>query len=117
MTSRLKVKPRIQNLEVGWAIVGGEPAGEAGVVEVIVGAQVGVLGNAIKRARDVLGDAQAILVDQAVLLAGHAPAEPHGEAVEGKEGDEAHGRVNQPRRPVAAEADKPVPGPCLPLLL
>ena len=62
--------------EVGGAVVRGEAAGEAVVVEVVVLAQVGVARHAVKGARHVGGDAQAVLVDQAVLLAWYACSKP-----------------------------------------
>lgn len=45
-------------------------------VEVVVLAQVAVHGCAVQRARNVLADAQAILVDEAVLLAGYPSSKP-----------------------------------------
>ena len=62
--------------EVRGAVVRGEAAGEAVVVEVVVLAQVGVARHAVEGARHVGGDAQAVLVDQAVLLAGHTRPKP-----------------------------------------
>ena len=51
-------------------------AGQAAVVEVVVGSQVGFACHAVKGARDVFTYAQPVLVDQAVLFARHATAKP-----------------------------------------
>ena len=68
----LKIGP----LQVGGTIVLGKAARQAGVVEVVVRPQVRVAGDAVECAGDVLRDAEAVLVDEAVLLAGHSTPEP-----------------------------------------
>ena len=62
--------------EVGGAAVLEEAAGAAVVVEVVVAAQVGAVGHAVKGPCNVLRDAQPVLVDEAVLLARHTPSKP-----------------------------------------
>lgn len=62
--------------KVGWAVVRGELAGQAGQVEVVVSSKMTVPGNPVESACHVLGNAEAVLVDQPVLLARHAASEP-----------------------------------------
>lgn len=62
--------------QVGGAVVTCKAAGEAVVVEVVVLAQVGGACNSVKGARSICGDAQAVLVDELVLLAGHTRPKP-----------------------------------------
>lgn len=67
-------------LEVAGAALPSKAAGAAVEVEVVVLAQVAVHGGAVQSACNVLADAQPILVNEAVLLAGHSttkPAAPH----------------------------------------
>lgn len=54
----------------------GEASGQAGVVEVVVCSEVGVASHAVKGAGSVVGNAEAIPVDQAVLLAWDPPTKP-----------------------------------------
>ena len=62
--------------QVGGAIVAREAAGAAVVVEIVVLAQVRGARSPVKGAGDICGDAQAVLVDELVLLAGHARTKP-----------------------------------------
>lgn len=63
-------------LEVAGAALPCKATGAAVEVEVVVLAQVAVHGCAVQSARNVLADAQAILVDEAVLLAGYSSTKP-----------------------------------------
>ena len=62
--------------KVGRAVVGGELAGQAGQVEVVVSSKMTVPGNPVESACNVLGNAEAVLVDQPVLLARNASSKP-----------------------------------------
>lgn len=70
----------IVRLEVAGAAVPSKAPRAAVEVEVVVLAQVAVHGRAVQSACNVLADAQAILLYEAVLLAGHTPTKPasHG---------------------------------------
>ena len=63
-------------LEVAGAALTSKAAGAAVEVEVVVLAQVAVHGCAVQSACNVLADAQAILVNEAVLLAGDSTTKP-----------------------------------------
>ena len=63
-------------LQVAGAALASEAPGAAVEVKVVVLAHVTVHCCAIQCACDVLADAQAILVDQLVLLAWHSPPKP-----------------------------------------
>ena len=63
-------------LEVAGAALASKAPRAAIEVEVVVLAKVAVHGCAIQRARNVLADAQAVLLDQSVLLAWHPTSEP-----------------------------------------
>ena len=62
--------------EVAGTAVPGKPARAAVEVEVVVFAHVAVHGCTVQSAGNVLADAQAILLYQAGLLAGHASTKP-----------------------------------------
>ena len=62
--------------EVAGTAVPGKPARAAVEVEVVVLAHVAVHGCTVQGAGNVLADTQAILLYQAVLLAGHTPTKP-----------------------------------------
>jgi len=63
-------------LQVAGAALTSKAPSAAVEVEVVVLAHVTVHGCTIQRARNVLADAQAILVDQLVLLAWHTTPKP-----------------------------------------
>lgn len=68
--------PEAVLLEVAGAALTSEAAGAAVEVEVVVLAQVAVHGCPVQSACDVLADAKAILVNEAVLLAGYSTTKP-----------------------------------------
>lgn len=68
-------------------------------------------------ARQVLLNGDAVLLDQRVLLAGHAAAKPQHEAVEQQQRKQLAEQPHQQLRPILAEVDQRQTIPLLALLL